>query len=141
MNLSMPRKFLLVFLILSVVGVFLAFRSLGGDVTPSETPVSPPEAEEVFEDSADADGEEDAQETLPSGWESHTGIIYPLGVSIYMQGTHKLVTSEGELLLLLEASDEKLVVSESMSAEVQGSVRRTTEGNQKIMRVEKIVFR
>ena len=51
------------------------------------------------------------------------------------------MTSEGELLLLLEASDEKLVVSESMSAEVQGSVRRTTEGNQKIMRVEKIVFR
>lgn len=141
MNLSIPRKYLFVFSVLAVIGFYLAFISLDRGVLPSEVPVSPPEAENVSEDHADADSEGGAQEPLPLGWESHTGIIYPLGVSIYMQGTHKLVTPEGELLLLLEASDEKLVVSESMSAEVQGSVRRTTEGNQKIMRVEKIVFR
>jgi len=141
MNLSIPRKYLFVFSVLAVAGFFLAFRFLDRSVPPSEVPVSPPEAEEVSEDSAAADREGEDQEPLPPGWESYTGIIYPLGVSIYMQGTHKLVTSEGELILLLEASDEKLVVSESMLAEVQGSVRRTTEGNQKIMRVEKIIFR
>ena len=141
MNLSIPRKYLFVFLVLAVAGLFLVFRFLGRGAPSSEVPVSPPETANTSEEGTAAGGEEGPQEPLPLGWESHTGIIYPLGVSIYMQGTHKLVTSEGELLLLLEASDEKLLVSESMSAEVQGSVRRTTEGDQKIMRVEKIIFR
>jgi len=47
----------------------------------------------------------------------------------------------GEIILLLEARDDKLEVALGMEAEVQGPVENTVEGNQRIMTVEKIVFR
>ena len=76
------------------------------------------------------------EEKLPKEWESYTGIISSLDSSIYSEGSHQLTNENGDTVLLLEAEDDKLMVSLGMEAEVQGPVRMTADGNQKIMMVE-----
>jgi hypothetical protein len=69
------------------------------------------------------------------------GKIVPLEASVYMQGTHRLVDDNGNTLVLLNAKDDKLKLSEGMKVEVSGVVRKTLEGDAEIMEVELVKFK
>lgn len=134
----MPQKTLLL-LFVAVLSLFVGW-GMGKILTLKRTMPSPEVSESEKEVAEEETGNEEEEET-PSDWESYTGTITPLGPSIYMQGSHQLVDENGETILLLEARDDKLEVASGMEAEVQGPVEKTVEGNQRIMMVEKIVFR
>lgn len=134
----MPQKTLLL-LFVAVLSLFVGW-GMGKILTLKRTMPSPEVSESEKEVAEEETGNEEEEE-LPSDWESYTGTITPLDASIYMQGSHKLVDENGEIALLLEARDDKLEVASGMEAEVQGPVEKTVEGNQRIMTVEKIVFR
>lgn len=68
---------------------------------------------------------------------SFTGTVRPAGISIYMEGTHRLELSDGRFILLAsEAVDLNGYVNEQV--EVTGTVRPTVEEGGTIMRVEQI---
>lgn len=69
------------------------------------------------------------------------GIVRPLGISIYMQGTHTLNDDAGEIVALLEASDDKLKLAEGAYVEVTGTLQKSVEGDLPFIKVEKITFR
>ncbi len=67
----------------------------------------------------------------------YRGTVQPAGISIYMQGTHKLVLPDGRFLLLESDSlDLNGYVDEEV--EVFGATRPTVEAGGIIMRVERI---
>ncbi len=70
---------------------------------------------------------------------SYIGTVGELGVSIYQQGTHKLVLDDGQFILL-ESTDANLSLNVYLEkrVEVRGSVQPTVEGNGEIMRVEEV---
>lgn len=69
---------------------------------------------------------------------SYRGVVQPSGISIYMEGTHRLILDDGRFILL--ASDtQKLDTYVGQSVEVKGAIRPTVEGNGMIMRVESVV--
>lgn len=70
---------------------------------------------------------------------SYIGTVEDLGVSIYQQGTHTLVLSDGQFILL-ESTDANLTLNTYLGkrVEVRGSVQPTVEGNATIMRVEEV---
>lgn len=70
-----------------------------------------------------------------------SGIVQPLGISIYMQGTHTLNSDSGEIIALLEASDDKLKLAEGAYVEVSGPMSKSVEGDLPFIKVEKITFR
>ena len=67
--------------------------------------------------------------------ESRIGIIKPLGISIYMEGTHILQT--GDQKILLEPSDKRIILDDYLGKRVtvSGEVRKTVEDNMEIMKV------
>lgn len=68
---------------------------------------------------------------------SFTGTVRPAGISIYMEGTHRLELTDGRFILLSsESVDLNGYVGEK--AEVTGSIRPTVEEGGTIMRVEQI---
>jgi len=67
----------------------------------------------------------------------YSGRIQPAGVSIFMEGTHRLILPDGRFILLQsETVDLNGYVGEE--AEVTGAVRPTVEQGGTIMRVEQI---
>lgn len=70
---------------------------------------------------------------------SYTGVVQELGVSIYQQGTHKLVLDDGRFIVL-QSADTSLRLSDYIGkrVEVKGSVQPTTEAGGTIMTVEQI---
>ena len=68
---------------------------------------------------------------------SYEGIVRPSGISIYMQGTHRLET-EMETVLLLESETVDLETYAGKEVRVSGSVRPTVEEGGMIMRVERV---
>lgn len=68
---------------------------------------------------------------------SYTGIIRELGVSIYMQGTHKLALDNGQFLIL-ESSTLDLNNYLDRAVRVTGDVRPTVEEGGMIMRVNAV---
>ncbi|MDA1208544.1 MAG: hypothetical protein O2904_00750 [bacterium] len=68
---------------------------------------------------------------------SYTGIVRPAGISIYMEGTHRLSLSDGRFLLL-ESDDVDLNGYVGEKAMLLGAVRPTVESEGLIMRVESI---
>ncbi len=68
---------------------------------------------------------------------SYQGIVQPLGISIYMQGTHRLALLEGKFILLeSETVDLNGYVGEQV--EVFGDVRPTVEAGGIIMHVVRV---
>lgn len=66
---------------------------------------------------------------------TYRGIVQPAGISIYMQGTHRLVLSDGRFLLLeSDTLDLNGYVGEEVN--LKGSIRPTVEAGGQIMRVE-----
>lgn len=70
-----------------------------------------------------------------------SGVVQPIGVSIYMQGTHTLNNDSGEIIALLEAPDDKLKLAEGAYVEVSGQMSKSVEGDLPFIKVEKITFR
>lgn len=68
---------------------------------------------------------------------SYTGIVEPAGISIYMQGTHRLLLRDGRFLLL-ESAAVPLEDYSGNTVEVFGATRPTVEGGGIIMRVERV---
>lgn len=68
---------------------------------------------------------------------SYTGTIQELGVSIYMQGTHKLILENGQFLIL-ESNALDLNNYLGRSVRVTGDVSPTVEEGGMIMRVETV---
>lgn len=76
---------------------------------------------------------------IPTRNVSYIGTVGEIGVSIYQQGTHKLVLDDGQFILL-ESTDANLSLNVYLEkrVEVRGSVQPTVEGNGEIMRVEEV---
>ncbi len=68
----------------------------------------------------------------------YRGIVQDAGVSIFMQGTHRLQLDDGRFILL-ESDDVNLDHYMDEEVEVYGAVRPTVEEGGMIMRVESIV--
>ena len=66
------------------------------------------------------------------------GTVRPIGVSIYMQGTHFLFGDDGKIETLLESKTINLKDFNDKKVEVSGLTRKTVEGDQQIMTVVKI---
>lgn len=68
---------------------------------------------------------------------SYRGVVEPLGISLYMQGTHRLALPDGRFVLLEgPAVDLREYLGEEV--EVFGAVRPTVEAGGVIMRVERV---
>ena len=67
----------------------------------------------------------------------YKGIVRPAGISIYMEGSHKLELEEGRFILL-ESDDVDLNGYVGERVEAFGSIRPTVEAGAMIMRVEKM---
>jgi|TARA_Y100000310_G_scaffold295896_1_gene327673 hypothetical protein len=68
---------------------------------------------------------------------TYTGVVQPAGISVYQQGSHRLVLPGGKFVLL---ESEDLDLNGYVDEEVQifGALRPTVEAGGMIMRVEKI---
>lgn len=85
---------------------------------PEDTPVEEP-VSEVMEDV------------------TYEGTLEPAGISIYMEGSHRLMLA-GNDFLLLESDDVALDAYEGEKVSVYGDVRKTVEAGGLIMTVERI---
>lgn len=127
----MRRLFLFTFAtLIAVLIIVIAVR--GFRTVPSIAPVSEGESSSssisVFS-------------ALPTRNVSYIGTIEDLGVSIYQQGTHKLLLSDGQFLLL-ESTDVNLNLSSYLGkrVEIRGSVQPTVETGSLLMRVEEVTL-
>ncbi|MBI4129670.1 hypothetical protein HY464_03190, partial [Candidatus Peregrinibacteria bacterium] len=68
---------------------------------------------------------------------SYRGVVQPLGISLYMQGTHRLALKD-DRFVLLEGPAVDLNEYLGEEVEVFGAVRPTVEAGGVIMRVERI---
>jgi hypothetical protein len=101
------------------------------------TPVSPgPSDQDQSSSSGDVIASSETGETRNV---SYQGTLDTLGASIYQQGTHKLVLSDGSILVL-ESTDANLTLDTYLGkkVEVRGTVRPTVEAGGMIMRVEEV---
>ena len=106
----------------ALVGLVLNYGTLkerrsGGEVS---TPPSPIEEEE--------------QEKIAT----YSGTIKPSAPSIYMEGTHYLEGADGGVIVLLESPKIDLGLIEGWEVEVEGTVKKTVEGDQTIMEVAEV---
>ena len=68
------------------------------------------------------------------------GTIEELGISIFMQGTHRLVDDSGELLALLQSGSESLDLNTYLGqkVEISGESAPSVEGNSTFVTVESV---
>ncbi len=98
----------------------------------------------VQEEGEGQDEEQESDESstdpdLQPGWQSYSGII-DVAQDAPGEATHVLTDENGEAIIYLTAVDEKLVVSESLDAEVQGPVSNLKDSDKRLMQVERVVF-
>lgn len=72
--------------------------------------------------------------------ENFTGTLEELGMSIFMQGTHKLNDDKGEQIALLQAASESLDLNAYLGqkVEVSGSAAPAVEGGATFVTVESV---
>lgn len=71
--------------------------------------------------------------------ESYSGKIEPMGMSIFMQGSHQLVDDKGDMVVILNSGDGvDLNKYSGKKVKVSGIVEDTVEAGGKIMTVEKV---
>lgn len=75
--------------------------------------------------------------SVPVTVSTFTGTVEPAGISIYMEGTHRLVLSDGRFILL-ESELVNLKSYEGKSVEVTGRVRATEEEGGRVMTVDRL---
>lgn len=100
----------------------LPFPTDGGAAPSADAPEAPVEPREA------------QQET---GNVSYRGVVGPLGISLYMQGTHRLALGD-DRFVLLEGPAVDLNAYLGEEVEVFGAARPTVEGGGVIMRVERV---
>lgn len=69
---------------------------------------------------------------------TYTGVVQPAGISIYQQGSHRLILDGGKFILLETESAIDLNGYVGESVQVFGALRPTVEAGGMIMRVERI---
>lgn len=69
---------------------------------------------------------------------SFTGTVKPMGMSIFMQGTHQLVGDGGDTVALLESSAVDLDSYLNKKVEATGTQSASVEGNAPVLTVESI---
>jgi hypothetical protein len=80
---------------------------------------------------------EGAEENFDINFKKLTGIVKPLGVSIYKEGTHRL-ESDNSLIALLESKDFDLDEYEHKEVELEGIIRDAIEDGLTIMSISKV---
>lgn len=72
--------------------------------------------------------------------ESFTGKVEQMGMSIFMQGSHKLVDDKGETIVILQSSKKEIDLQsfEGQKVTVQGTAEDTVEAGGRILNVESI---
>jgi len=96
---------------------------------PAETPPTPPPPEPVQE--------EEEQAPRETKNVMHHGVVKPAGISIYQQGSHRLLLEDSRFILL-ESDDIDLNGYVNENVEVFGDLRPTVEAGGMIMRVRSI---
>lgn len=100
-----------------------------------------PEENQLEESEESAGGENQEQGgRLENGWSSYSGIIQ-IAREVHGKATHILVDENGDLIIYLMADDQKLVISEAMEVEVQGTLESLKDVTEPLMRVERVVFK
>lgn len=81
--------------------------------------------------------EETSSSSVASQWVSYEGTVQKLGVTMFMEGTHRLVTEENETALL---ESDTIVLDDYVDAKVRitGSARATVENGGLIVNVDGI---
>jgi len=108
-----------------VIGLALLAMAGCTPATDTETPTDTDQTESQAIDT------EETENVL------YRGLLEEAGVSIFMQGTHKLTLNDGRFIML-ESTDVNLIHYEGQNVEVFGSVRATVEQGGMIMRVESV---
>lgn len=123
----------------------LAIMSLAACSTPIVQ--NPPAKEEPAQSTSQRSSKSSATSSLSSQSQSppsdmretknvtYRGIVQPSGISIFMQGTHRLVLSDGRFLLL-ESENIDLNGYVGEEVDISGAIRPTVEAGGQIMRVE-----
>lgn len=71
--------------------------------------------------------------------ESYTGKVEPMGMSMFMQGSHQLVDDKGNMIVILSAGDGiDLNKYTNKKVKVSGTTADTVEAGGKIMTVSKV---
>lgn len=107
----------------AVVGLALNYQTLKELRSPKVEPVPPAVVEEEEEKIA-----------------TYSGTIKPSAPSLYSEGTHFLEDENGEIVALLKSAKIDLSFIEGQTVEVEGRVKKTVEGEQMILDVEKVRF-
>lgn len=121
----------------------VTYRVTGGDTIPLKNCVGEtvtvrgvvfeksPFLKEIFIQKVDAEAHQ------PGSLSQRTGIVQPLGMSIYMQGSHKLLNEEGSLICLLSGKTAKIDLDGYVGRQVKvtGTLAKTVEGSAWIMDV------
>ncbi len=119
----------IVFSSLLTLGILLGACSLGlGGSTQSGSDASSSTSSETA-----------SEESVLTPNVSYTGVLEEIGVTVYQQGTHKMVLDDGQLLVL-ESSDANLDLNAYIGkrVEVHGSVQPTVEAGGTFMRVSEV---
>lgn len=71
---------------------------------------------------------------------SYTGKVEPMGMSIFMQGTHQLVDDSGEMVVILQAENGKIDLNKFVNKKVKvsGNEEPTVEAGGSILTVTSI---
>lgn len=70
--------------------------------------------------------------------QNFTGTVEPMGMSIFMQGSHQLVDDQGEVIVLLQSSDQDLDQYSQKKVKVSGRLSDTVEAGGQILDVTSI---
>jgi len=76
----------------------------------------------------------------PLGMKTFEGIVEELGMSIFMQGTHKLVDGKGELVALLQSGSDSLDLNSYLGQKVKvsGASEPSVEGGATFVTVQSV---
>lgn len=71
--------------------------------------------------------------------ESYTGKVEPMGMSIFMQGSHQLVDESGEMIVILQ-SDGAVDLNKftKKKVKVSGDLEDTVEAGAKVLNVKEL---
>ena len=130
-----PRKLFIILVVALVSGVagFVFIRAIRG-FSGLQTQLS--ESEQIGEQE---DGNA-TQKDMDNGWSSYKGIIQ-IARDAPSRATHFLADENGEPIIYLMADDQKLVISEALQVEVQGTMENLKDATKPVMNVERVVFK
>lgn len=120
---------IIVIMIVLLVGAGLILVGIYGSLPDAFGP-----GDEIDEIYNEEDRELDEDDIYSREMKQYQGTVKLLGVSIYMEGSHRL-EEDDKLIALLESEDINLPDFEGKEVKVRGFVRDTVEGGQKIMDV------